>query len=145
MQPLQSLAPLVALMVCLVADCPGGGSAAMPTSPSSLPLAHGVWGGEGVVMQVSTDGAELEFTCAHGAIEAVLEVDAGGRFDLPGSYVAERGGPAPDEGAAPRRARYRGQVRGDELRLTVTLVEAGDVVGTFTLVRGRSVRLVKCQ
>ncbi len=145
MQPLQSLTPLVALMVCLMADCPGGGSAAMPTSPSSSPLARGVWGGEGVVMQVSNDGAELEFTCAHGAIDAPLEADAEGRFDLSGSYVAERGGPAPDESAPPRRARYRGQVRGDELRLTVTLVEAGEVVGTFSLVRGRAVRLVKCQ
>lgn len=105
----------------------------------------GRWGGDGVVVQVGEQGARLEFSCAHGTIDEPLAVDARGRFDLRGTYVNERGGPVREDEAPPPRARYVGELDGDRLRLSITLVQPERPVGAFTLTHGRAVRLVKCQ
>src|SRR5829696_3878561 len=53
----------------------------------------GTWGGAHVQMDVSGEGARLEFDCAHGATDGPLALGNDGRFDLKGYFVVERGGP----------------------------------------------------
>jgi len=108
-------------------------------------LAAGGWGGKHVRMEVTDDGALLEFDCAKGSIKGPVTLDAGGRFSAKGQFAREGFGPRV-EGEAPKRvpALYVGEVNGESMTLTVTLAETGDEVGTYTLTRGSNGRLWRC-
>jgi len=59
--------------------------------------------------------------------------------------VQEHGGPIrQDESPDRHPARYQGQTSGDSLQLTVTLTDLPQDIGTFTLTRGATARVVKC-
>jgi hypothetical protein len=119
-------------------------------------LRRGVWGGAHARIEIVGRGATLEFDCAHGEIKTAFVTDREGRFNLPGTYTREGGGPSridadqpdgvrpPDEGAETFAARYSGRVGGESMKLTVTLVKTGETAGTFTLGRGRQAILTKC-
>ena len=109
-------------------------------------LPEGVWGGQHLRMGVRADGAELEFDCARGQISVPFETDAGGRFDLPGTYT--RQGPGPIRvGRLPsaRPVRYTGRVEGSKMSLAVRLEEGGRQLGDYALTRGDEGRVVKCR
>jgi hypothetical protein len=110
--------------------------------PHLARIPEGAWGGTGAAMTVTPQGAEVEFDCGHGAITQAPVVDDG-RFDLPGRYVQERGGPISPDGLPARAARFRGSVQGDELTLRLEVEGLGGV-GPFQLRRGAPARLVKC-
>jgi hypothetical protein len=106
-------------------------------------VARGTWGGKGVRLDVHEGGARVEFDCAHGTLEK-LSADAGGNFDVGGTFVRERGGPEREgEERAGTPARYRGKVEGQTMTLRVA-VEGGDELPTFTLAHGAEARLRKC-
>ena len=106
----------------------------------------GTWGGAHVQMDVGGDGARLEFDCAHGATDGPLALGNDGRFDLAGYFVVERGGPVHKNREEKRLpARYSGRVEGKTMTLDVTLTEAGEHIGTFTLTLGQAGRLTRCQ
>jgi hypothetical protein len=120
----------------------------------ALPV--GAWGGQGVQLNVTEDGAILEYDCAHGTVNQRFEVGEDGKFDLPGTYEDEPGGPTGvvtamnENGSVSANskghpARYTGAVSGSEMSLTVTLTDIGRMDGTFRLVRGVTPRLHKCQ
>jgi hypothetical protein len=126
------------------------------TGGKSMRLKAGKWGGARASLVARAGYVLIEFDCAHGRIEGPLALDAAGRFDVGGTYVRERGGPArvgadePDS-AAPHgeseetlRARYTGVVEGRSMTLTVRLVESGAEVGTFSLRLGEPPTLTKC-
>lgn len=104
----------------------------------------GEWGGSHARLSVNEGGAAIEFDCAHGTLDAPLELDPQGRFDVPGRFVRE-GGPV-REGAddAGQPVRYSGKTDGHELTLEIVF-EQGDRGGPFTLGLGRSSRLFKCK
>lgn len=106
----------------------------------------GKWGGRSVRLDVTDKTAVIEFDCAHGTIDAPLTLDAGGKFDVTGTFTAERGGPV-REGASSnaRPARYSGDLKGDAMTLIVTLTDTQQQVGTYTLALGKGGRIVKCQ
>lgn len=105
----------------------------------------GDWGGRHVQMEVRRDGARLDFDCAHAAINQTLKLDRSRRFDVPGLYVREHGGPIrADEDQSGRPARFKGHIIGQTLTLTVTLDGSADVIGTFTLRFGQAPRVFKC-
>jgi hypothetical protein len=109
-------------------------------------VAEGLWGGARLRLSVTGEGAQLEFDCAHGAISVPLRIDAGGRFDLPGTYTRE--GPGPIRiGRVPaaRPARYAGRVEGARMTLSVRLEGADKPLGEYTLKRGAEGRIVKCR
>jgi hypothetical protein len=126
-----------------------------------MSLQEGVWGGQGISLNVSGAGASVEFDCAHGRIAQRIVPDETGRFELGGTHEEERGGPASAGGlgargedgsvreggakAAARAARYAGRVEGESMTLTVTLADGGRRLGTFRLVRGATPRLRKCR
>ncbi len=104
----------------------------------------GMWGGERVRLQVTEAGATIEYDCGHGSIDQPLVADANGKFDLTGTHVKERPGPQREGESNSHPASYTGQINGDKLTLNVTLKDTKERIGTFTLTRGRGVRIVKC-
>jgi hypothetical protein len=147
---LRSRASLNAVIALLVVCPPFVAETARTYSPvqaraESRSLAIGLWGGEHVRMVVSRVGARLEYDCAASLIDQPIILDAAGRFTAKGSYTPERGGPQRDAQAASVRARYVGRVRADVMRLTVTLENAKEPVGVFTLRRGDDQLLTKCR
>jgi len=124
-----------------------GGRAARTTfavaPPSALP--PGEWGGEHMGLVVSDSGAVADFDCAHGRIDEAIAPDAGGAFEARGVFVREHGGPIRQgEREDSHPAVYTGQVKGDKMTVTIVLVDTHETVGTFTLERGSSGRVVKC-
>lgn len=109
-------------------------------------LAEGPWGGAHLRLNVSGNGAALEFDCAHGEITVPFETDTEGRFDLSGTYTRE--GPGPIRiGREPtaRPARYAGRVEGERMTLSVKLEGADKPLAQYTLTRGDEGRVVKCR
>ena len=105
----------------------------------------GAWGGAHVQMEVNRDGAQLDFDCAHATINQPLKLDRSRRFDVPGLYAQEHGGPIrADEDQSGRPARFKGNLNGKTLTLTVTLDGSAESIGTFTLRFGQLPRVVKC-
>jgi hypothetical protein len=106
----------------------------------------GAWGGEHISLELTAQGGTLEFDCAHGTIPGDIVPDRSGRFDVPGRYVEEHGGPVREkESSAGFAVRYSGQVTDDRMTITVTRSGTKTRLGTFTLVRDREPSLVKCR
>jgi hypothetical protein len=123
------------------------GAGAAPTetmSEETTRLAAGVWGGQHVRVEVSDDGARLDFDAARGAIPRPVTLDGGGRFSAPGTYTAEHGGPLREgEEPKPQHAVYSGVVRGKEMTLKVMFTETEVEIGPFTLTLGSRGRVWK--
>jgi hypothetical protein len=113
-----------------------------PIEPS--PVASGIWGGDHVTFTVGNSSNHLEFDCAHGDIPGVLSVSHG-ELSASGTFVREHGGPIQlDEPLDSHPALYSGTVSGSTMQLSIRLTDSGDVIGSFSLVRGTSGRVVKC-
>ncbi len=121
-----------------------GPAAANPTqeqeSESSV-----VWGGRDINMQVTPQGATLEFDCAHGSVLEPIKANAKGEFAARGTYTPEHGGPVTL--ANPPRdlpALYKGTIHGDTMHLEVVVTDKDQQPQPFTLTRGKHGRVVKC-
>jgi hypothetical protein len=116
-----------------------------PRPASGTEIELGTWGGDHVNLLVEATGGTLEYDCAHGRIDQPFLVDPSGRFDLAGTHTLEHGGPIRSgEKEDKRPARYTGTTDGRTMILTVTVAGSHDPLGTFTLTRGQSGRIVKC-
>lgn len=105
----------------------------------------GAWGGEHILLTVSSTGSMVEYDCAHGTIEGSIVPDRDGTFTLPGIHVREHGGPVrEDEVPDEHPARYWGWTDGSRMRLTVTLTDTGETRGPYELRLGRAPELFKC-
>jgi hypothetical protein len=106
---------------------------------------EGVWGGASVMMEITDAGAAITYDCAHGTIEQRIELDGEGRFEVRGTHTRERGGPT-RSGETPDRhpARYTGRVDGKIMTLVVTLTDAEETIGTFSLTFGERPELHRC-
>lgn len=106
----------------------------------------GTWGGEHIGLDVTPQGGQVEYDCAHGTVDQRIVPDARGHFDVRGTHVREHGGPIrKDESADSHPARFVGEIKGDTMMLTVTESDTKEVVGTFTLVFGQTPRVMKCR
>ena len=132
-----------AVAACLVA---GLTASSLARGKRQKDISDGVWGAQHIRVQVEKGSATIEYDCAHGTITGPLKLDSKGRFSLLGTHVREHGGPtrqAEDQQGSP--ARYSGWTDGRTMKLTVTLVDSNDSVGTYSLTRGQSGRLWKCK
>lgn len=112
----------------------------------NAPAPDDTWGGDHVRVVVREGGADVEYDCAHGTMDAPLDLDDAGRFDVAGRHVREGPGPIRVGKTPPGRpARYTGRVSGRTMTLTVTLTDTSQEVGSFTLTRGREGRVRKCR
>jgi hypothetical protein len=113
-----------------------------PTGPS--PVEPGVWGGDHVTLTVGDETSHLEFDCAHGEIPGALHANHG-EIKATGTFVREHGGPIRvDEPVDAHPAVYSGTLSASTMQLSVRLTDSGDVIGSFTLARGVTGRVVKC-
>jgi hypothetical protein len=103
-----------------------------------------LWGGDHVKLEMTRTGAQVEFDCAHGTIEAPLKPDAKGAFRAKGTFTPERGGPVRDDAVPPKvKATYSGTIKGDAMTLKVAI--EGEDATEYTLVRGQEPNLMKCR
>jgi len=123
------------------------GEAALPAREGrakSLPL--GQWGGEHISVEVTGRGATVEYDCAHATIARRITIDRHGRFDVSGKQFSEHGGPVREGSeSAGYPVRFKGEVNGKTMTLTVTNRLTKELIGTFTLVHGAQTRLMKCK
>jgi len=103
----------------------------------------GVWGGLHVILEISSDGATLEFDCASGAIKDPILLDAAGHFDVVGSYNRQGPGPARQGVKTDSDARYSGTVDGNTMKLKVQLPGSSEIL-EFSLTHGRAGKITKC-
>lgn len=126
--------------------CSTGMLALLAAAPADDVVPAGTWGGPHIALEVTDRGARATFDCAHGTIDERLVIDREGRFDVRGSYAVEHPGPTREtEDDAGRAVRYAGRVRGTSMTLAISVAGASDPIGTFTLERGRSGAVHRCQ
>ena len=118
-----------------------------PGTPSAQePVPTGVWGGKGIQLTVTADGAGIDYGCDSGTIDEKLVADSYGKFRARGTHVFGTGGPRKpgDPAPKPREARYEGVRNGDKLELSVQLPELNRSLGKFTLQLGQRPTLERC-
>jgi len=105
-----------------------------------------MWGGRHASMEMSAEGATLEFDCAHGTILQPIKPNAKGEFTVSGTYTPEQGGPVQKNTSANDiPATYKGTVEGDTMQLQIILTGKDQAPPPVTLTRGKAGRVVKCR
>jgi len=103
------------------------------------------WGGRGISLQMTPQGATVDFDCAQGQILQPIRPGANGEFSVAGTLTRERGGPVQKNTAStPTPATYKGTIHGDTMELQVLPSDRGELP-SFTLTRGSAGRLVRCR
>jgi hypothetical protein len=125
---------LACAALVLAAAC-GGNPAA--------PELTGQWGGPDANLTLSVSGGSVEYACADGTIDPSWSIGPGGKWRATGQHFTG-GGPVPPSGRPPHPAVYDGTVEGDQLTFSVTLTDLDQVLGPFTVTRGRSTVLNVC-
>ncbi|WP_420128198.1 hypothetical protein [Longimicrobium sp.] len=101
-----------------------------------------IWGGEGIRLIVRETEIDVILPCAHGKINGHLP--GSGHFELPGTYVAERGGPVRvDSSPRPVAAAYTGEHDGASMSLCIR-VPPDTVLGAYQLTRNQMTRIARC-
>lgn len=135
---------MVAVLTSIAMLVPGNTTTAqLDAESNSRTIPSGVWGGEHIRMEISKDGAEIEFDCASGAINTTIALDAKGEFRVEGKFRRQVPAPAQASEKAGTNAIYFGTLHGDTLLLQVS-VSGVDGVQSFSLVKGDEGRLAKC-
>lgn len=145
--------PLVTALSFPGVSCDGSKTRKAPnmnqTQNSNTPVVqkklNGSWGGQGISMEVTDNGASLDFDCATGRITEAIVPDSGGKFTAKGLFARQRAGPtrAGDDNDG-KPATYTGVITGNNLTLTITLTQNDEKVGTFTLGHGKQARIRRC-
>lgn len=118
-------------------------SKTMDTKSTAVP--NGMWGANGIIFSVEAGGVNIQYECADGQIEQPLKADERGNFAVNGVHIRQRPGPMKlDDKQARQNARFEGKISGNNMTLKVTLTETGEVIGDYTLERGKNVRLHRC-
>src|SRR5215813_12209419 len=93
-------------------------------------LANGIWGGQGISLEINDSGAEINYDCAHGSINGKIVPDRVGKFVAKGSHVPEHGGAVrEDENRSGQPVTYQGSIDGETMTLTVTLSDTKETIG----------------
>lgn len=106
-------------------------SCSAPTAPE----AQGDWGGPDASLSLSRAGGTLSYTCGAGTVDPAWDLSRDGRLTATGQHFFG-GGPVPAAGRPGHPARYSGRIEGNTLVLAVTLLDLGQTLGPFRLVRG---------
>ncbi len=114
----------LSLLIPLILSC------SSPTAPDL----EGSWGGTEVSLELAGSVGTLTYLCGSGTID-FLTLSSDGRFAATGVHYFG-GGPVPPQGHPAHPARYAGRVEGDRLTLTAHLIDLGQTLGPYRLVRG---------
>jgi hypothetical protein len=106
----------------------------------------GLWSGKHISLEITEQGAKVEYDCAHGNINKKIILDKRNHFDVLGTYIEEHGGPVKlNNASGDFPVRYIGQIKGEKMTLTVKRKDNNKVIGTFSLVHNQESSLVKCR
>lgn len=106
----------------------------------------GTWGGTDLQMDVTPQGATLDFDCAQGTASEPLLLDAGGGFHVKGFFYSQNGGPSKNKPSSRGvDVVYAGKVEGDSMRLEFSLGDSKENLQSFTLTRGKQGNLRRCR
>jgi len=114
------------------------------SSAAALGAPGTVWGGDHLELEVTADGANLQFDCASGTIAHSISVDTRGQFRARGSFTAERPGPVMRDSPGATQATYTGTIQGDTMHLVVSSGNP-QPYGEYVLMRDRPGHVVKCR
>jgi hypothetical protein len=132
---------LLAALVSVCAACAIIGHA----NAHSAVLPQGTWGGEHIQMDVSAAGADLQFDCANGHIDAPLTIDRAGGFHWKGTYRREHGAAVDAASDRPEQMSYSGKVASKKMTLRVEWATGGTTtLGPYTLMLGDAGHIAKC-
>lgn len=106
----------------------------------------GVWSGKHITLEISEDGANVEYDCATGKIVGKIKLDKNNSFSILGTYLEEKGGPIrPDDSTKAITVRFSGQIKGKKMNLVVRRNDTKKLIGKFILYYNREPYLVKCR
>ncbi len=136
--------PLMFVLFCREGDCQRAEKKKMMNKKISN-VQTGTWGGKHIGLEVTADGATVDYDCAHGTIDQPIVLDKSGHFQAKGTHFMEHPGPErvgqEDKG---HHARYTGRVDGNSMTLTVRLADTDEVIGAFTVMHGKMPQVMKC-
>jgi hypothetical protein len=122
---------------------PGCGTDELLVTDDSLRV--GPWGGEDAAAQVEPATVHVHVGCTKGDFPAPVDLDAQGRFSVPGSYVL-RAFPVEVGPALP--AQFAGVVQGTRLTMTIAVNDTVEhklvVLGPVVVVLGREPQMGPC-
>jgi len=122
---------------------PGCGTDKLVVADGNLRV--GTWGGDDASVQVDEAKVHVHVGCTKGDFPAPVELDAHGRFSVPGSYVL-RAFPVEIGPALP--AQFAGVVDGTLLTMTIAVNDTVEhklvVLGPVDVVLGREPRMGPC-
>lgn len=105
----------------------------------------GNWGGTGINVVVEKKSVNVQYDCAEGEMSGPLKTDKKGNFRVDGFHTRHAFGPTRlDNMPRALPARYEGKIIGNVMTVKVTLTKTNEVVGEFTLERGKTGRLRRC-
>lgn len=123
-----------------------GVNLAAQTKTSLLGAAGTTWGGQHLELEVTPEGANLEFDCATGTIALPMTVDAQGNFSGKGTISRERPGPVMrDSPNSTGDATFSGVLKGNTLKLHISSPNWPADASDFVLVRGQAGRVLRCK
>ena len=101
---------------------------------------------EGLILILTSSGANLEWDCAVGQITEPFETAEDGSFDLEGTYTPGFGGPVQeDDPPVALAARYTGtQTQLSRMTLTMEVPEREITLGPYFMRLGQGVVLHRC-
>jgi hypothetical protein len=106
----------------------------------------GRWAGKHISIEVTEQGAKIEYDCASGTINKKIVLDKTHSFKVPGKHIEEHGGPVrPDEQSNGFPVSIIGRIKGKRMTLIVKRQDNNKLIGTFILFRGQESTLVKCR
>ncbi|HET6975304.1 MAG TPA: hypothetical protein VFI24_03200 [Pyrinomonadaceae bacterium] len=114
------------------------------STPVSQRKLTGLWGGQGISMEVTEAGATLDFDCASGAITESIVPDSAGKFSAKGRFARQRPGPTREDDVEGQPATFSGVLDGENLTLEITLAQNSEKMGQFKLAHGKTGRIRKC-
>lgn len=113
--------------------------------PKSGQAEAGMWGGNGVSLNLEASGGQVAFECAEGEIAGPLIPYADGNFKVRGTFTQRRPGPRrEDQLPAKVKVTYEGSINGNVMTLKLTAETDGSELGNYSLERDRFVRLHRC-
>ncbi len=116
-----------------------------PMNNKLVEVPTGIWGANGIILNVEKSSAAIQYECADGIIEQPIKVDEKGNFEVTGFHIPQRGGPIRVDAKQVRQpALFEGKITGDKMTFKVTLTESKEVIGDFILEHGKTPRLQRC-
>jgi hypothetical protein len=105
---------------------------------------RGSWGGPHVVIVFEGALANIQYDCASGTIDSIVQPAKDGRFAAKGTHRPGQGGPIRvGQIFTSVQASYVGEVQKDRMTFSVTL-EDGTVLGPFTVTQNAAPQITRC-